>query len=380
VEDALVNVGASHESLQPLCAEAQQHLANKLWHPMTEVMAAIAVSPALSGWSNAQAVWGWILPHVHLLNQMTVAAIGIALSQRAESQDTALQHLKEVREKVSQHAPAHALVGIEQAAVILKQGKVGDASEMAEEVEKQMESFSESVVVSRFHAVVASIAQEKADFEGFYRNTLLHLAARVTEGADFFSVVPQAEAEQIAHKLAVAAVAGETIYQFGELMEHPVMKALSGGSHHWLVELLRSYCDGIPSLFEDVVKAHGSQLQAEIGSKVTLGELRSKNQLFCLLELSRRRTASGRTLSLEEVTSATGCSRDKVEGLVMLAVCKGLLKASIDGVDEVVVVSWVQPRVLSKANVEIIADNVSKWLDKVSATNSKLSSEATDLA
>ena len=41
-----------------------------------------------------------------------------------------------------------------------------------------------------------------------------------------------------AHDLALAALLGETIYNFGELLMHPILNSLKGTEHEWLYNLL----------------------------------------------------------------------------------------------------------------------------------------------
>ncbi len=60
---------------------------------------------------------------------------------------------------------------------------------------------------------------------------------------------------------AVAALRCDTIYQFGELMDHPVMRSLRNSEHSWLLQLLASFCDGDAAAFNHVLNTSGPQVE-----------------------------------------------------------------------------------------------------------------------
>lgn len=48
----------------------------------------------------------------------------------------------------------------------------------------------------------------------------------------------------------------------------------------------------------------------------------------------------------------------------MRAMSLGLLKGTLDGVDETVSITWVQPRVLDRDQIKLLADQLAVWVDK----------------
>lgn len=55
----------------------------------------------------------------------------------------------------------------------------------------------------------------------------------------------------------------------------------------------------------------------------------------------------------------------KVELLVMRALSLGLLRGSIDEVDGIFTVTWVQPRILSKEQISQLNQKLTDWGEKV---------------
>lgn len=64
-----------------------------------------------------------------------------------------------------------------------------------------------------------------------------------------------------------------------------------------------------------------------------------------------KRKAWDRQLTFSEIAQETGLEVDQVEVMVMRALSLGLVKGTIDQVDEKVNITWVQPRVLDKKQV-----------------------------
>lgn len=56
-----------------------------------------------------------------------------------------------------------------------------------------------------------------------------------------------------AHDLSIAALLGETIYNFGELLQHPIMDSLTGTPQEWLKNLLNVFNEGNIGKFESIM-------------------------------------------------------------------------------------------------------------------------------
>jgi hypothetical protein len=54
----------------------------------------------------------------------------------------------------------------------------------------------------------------------------------------------------------------------------------------------------------------------------------------------------------------------QVEWVLMRAMSLGLIKGIIDGVEEVVNVTWVQPRVLDKDQLNLLHDQLGAWTER----------------
>jgi 26S proteasome regulatory subunit N9 len=95
--------------------------------------------------------------------------------------------------------------------------------------------------------------------------------------------------------------------------------------------------------------------------------LRQKICLMALIESVFRRASSDRTLSFETIAVETRLPRDEVEHLVMKALSLKLIKGTIDQHAQFARITWVQPRVLDKRQIEALQTRLNSWVSRVEA-------------
>eukprot|EP00061_Rhincodon_typus_P012017 g37456.t1 len=164
-----------------------------------------------------------------------------------------------------------------------------------------------------------------------------------TEGYGLF-----AEHQERAFTLGLAGLLGEDVYNFGELLMHPVLESLRTTDKQWLIDTLHAFNSGNVEKFQALKASWGQQ------PDLRANELRlmQKIQLLCLMEMTFTRPANHRQLTFKEISQIAKVPISEVELLVMKALSVGLVKGSIDEVDERVHMTWVQPRVLDLQQVK----------------------------
>ena len=83
------------------------------------------------------------------------------------------------------------------------------------------------------------------------------------------------------------------------------------------------------------------------------------------MELVFRRGSTNRRLPFSEIATATGLPLDDVERLAMKALSLGLVRGSIDEVEKVFAVTWVQPRVLDKVQILSLVGKIDEWSSRI---------------
>lgn len=89
--------------------------------------------------------------------------------------------------------------------------------------------------------------------------------------------------------------------------------------------------------------------------------LYQKISLSALTETVFRRPPHDRAMTFSAIAQETKVQPNEIEHLIMKALSLGLLKGTIDQVDEVARIQWVQPKVLDKGQIEGMRERLRGW-------------------
>lgn len=190
------------------------------------------------------------------------------------------------------------------------------------------------------------------DFANYYRTALLYLAC-----IDL-STMSEDERHRRAYYLSVAALVSNSIYNFGELLLHPILDVLARSEDDsWLRDLLFAYNRGDLAAY--------AALSDHIESNKLLSEnanhLKEKIYLAALTEAVFRRPPHDRALSFATISQETKVRPDEIEHLIMKALSLGLLRGTIDQVNGVAQITWVQPKVLDMKQIGSMRQRLLDW-------------------
>jgi 26S proteasome regulatory subunit N9 len=305
------------------------------------------------------------------MNKIAFVQIMIITARQYADRKQAIQCLEKVAGKVEEEdKEAHVLALMEAAHLKLLAGDVEGTKAAMEQSEKLFDSMPsvDTLIHASFYRVSADYNKAKAEYNQFYKNALLFLACVRLED------LSTAERAERAFDLAIAALLGDSIYNFGELLMHPILDALKGTPHEWLGQLLFVFNAGDLGKFD--------ALSANFGRIPLLSQamsfLRQKLCLMALIELVFKRSGD-RRIPFAVIGQETRLPADEIEHLVMKALSLKLIKGKIDQVDQVVFVDWVQPRVLDKNQVAAIQNQMGAWKQKVAALTETMSTTAPEL-
>lgn len=190
------------------------------------------------------------------------------------------------------------------------------------------------------------------DFSNYYRTALLYLACIE------LSTMSAEERHRRAYYLSVAALVSNSIYNFGELLLHPILDALAQSEDDgWLRDLLFAYNRGDLASYD--------ALSDNITSNKLLNDnsahLRQKIYLAALTEAVFRRPPHDRAMTFGTISQETKVRVEEIEHLIMKALSLGLLRGSIDQVDKVAHITWVQPKVLDMKQIGNMRQRLLDW-------------------
>ncbi len=149
----------------------------------------------------------------------------------------------------------------------------------------------------------------------------------------------------------------DAIYNFGELLLHPILNSLKNSPHSWLRDLLFAFNRGDLMAY-DVLAGNISKNQLLHEHQMFLYQ---KISLSALTETVFRRPPHDRAMTFETISEETKVRPQEIEHLIMRALSLGLLRGKIDQVGQIARINWVQPKVLDTHQIENMRSRLREW-------------------
>lgn len=346
-------------------AEIEALYDDKLWHQLSERLAALPRSKtfgAMSEEDSKKLYTDFVKSFEKKINQLVLVEIVVAVCDRFRDHKEAAAFLNEIVDKVKDDVMALVMCKVHIAELELHQQKFTEAWEILTECAKNVEGIRSlhPRVHGSFYRVSSDFHKAKGNFSEYYTDSLSFL------GCVDIATIPNAH--QRACDLALAALVGENIYNFGELISHEIFKVLDGTPESWLIDLAKAFNVGNISQFE-ALKSKWKTVE-DLANNERI--LKQKICLLCLMEIVFMHPDSDRRLSVDAIADKVGLSVSDTEFLVMKALSLDLIKGDIDQVEGMVHITWVKPRVLTRDQLLVVADRVSNWAKKVENLSGKL--------
>ncbi|PYI30261.1 proteasome regulatory particle subunit [Aspergillus indologenus CBS 114.80] len=342
------------EQSQALFLTFEDYWERKLWHQLTDSLIEFFQVPE-SGPQRLPIFKNFVLSFADRINQLKFVSLGLMASTECADDKERLSFLTSLADKVnkpdSQDAYIYALADV--ANVKQRLQDLDGAQKDLEVCQKVLDTFDsvETVVHASFYKVNADYYHAKQEFASFYKNALLYLACINLED------LSDAERVSRAYNLSVAALVSDTIYNFGELLLHPILDSLTATPHSWLRDLLFAFNRGDLTAY-DVLAGNIAKNQLLEQHRLFLYQ---KISLAALTEMVFRRPPHDRNLTFAAISAETKVKPQEIEHLIMKALSLGLLKGAIDQVAQVAQIHWVQPKVLDMKQIEGMRNRLKDW-------------------
>ncbi|KAL1922929.1 uncharacterized protein VTP21DRAFT_9305 [Calcarisporiella thermophila] len=363
----------SPAELHPYFDEFVDLYERKLWHQLTLKYLQFITLPA-SKPLQIQMFKSFIADWVKKMNKLHLVTIALSAARQFQDYNEAIQFLesltKDLNDPESQDSYVHATM--ETAYFRLLLGDLDRTKLAMNECGKILDRFDsvDPAVHASYYRVCADYYKARAEYAQYYKHALLYLASVNVEELSL------AEQVERAYDISIAALMADTIYNFGELLMHPILDTLKDTPHDWLRKLLFAFNSGDIGKFEAIAPQFATN-QPLLQANLTF--LRQKICLMSLIEAVFTRGSENRSMAFSQIAQETRLPIDEVEHLVMKALSLGLLRAKIDQVAGVVRVSWVQPRVLSRPQIEGMARRLKEWNEGVKETASFVEQEGAEI-
>ncbi|GBG32603.1 26S proteasome non-ATPase regulatory subunit 13-like B [Hondaea fermentalgiana] len=374
--------------------EHYQHLgdlySSKLWHQLTEELSRLVALKEFNRGRNLIDLYEHFISKFEgKLNQLKFIQIASVIARQycpteppthSEVEDAVgfMEFLCEKRARLGEDAYLVARMSI--AELLVQVGDVDalkEARKILDDAQPVLQELAgtgaETVVNSSFYRVSCEYYKVAGPADEFYKSCIQFLAYTPQE-----TLEPDVQ-HRLAMDMSLAALVGETVFNFGEVLAQPVLRVLDNSDSAWLHQLLEAFSAGDIEQFSETMSNNKSAVTAQPVLTENLELLRQKIALLCLMQTIFVRPPEDRLIPLKEIAYATRLEDDQVEWLLMKAMSKGLIKGSIDQIDQTVQISWLKPRVLDPMQLETLRDKLVQWSENVDKTLGFIEGETPEL-
>ncbi|KAK1696329.1 hypothetical protein QYE76_013026 [Lolium multiflorum] len=353
----------------------------KLWHQLTLKLDQFLQIPlAQTGDNLIQLYTNFIADFETKINLLKLAQFAVVASRQYADKEAAvaflegvIAKLRETRELRIDEPILHVKMQI--AAIHLDKGSHKECKNLLEEGKATLDGMTDvdPTVHASFYWISSQYHKSLQEFAEFYKNALLFLAyTTVGTLSEPFKL-------DLAFDLSLAALLGDNIYNFGELLAHPIINSLTGTKVEWVYHMLEAFNTGNLVLYQELCRVHNAALSAQPALVQNEQKLLEKINILCLMEIIFSRPSEDRTIPLTVIAEQTKLSISEVECLLMKSLSVHLIEGIIDEVESTVHVSWVQPRVLGIPQVKALRERLDSWIGKVHTTLLSVEAETPDL-
>uniref|UniRef100_A0A915N568 26S proteasome non-ATPase regulatory subunit 13 n=1 Tax=Meloidogyne javanica TaxID=6303 RepID=A0A915N568_MELJA len=325
---------------------------NKLWNQLSELAQQLVNdSNFVSAIDLNEFYDSFIKDFEHRIHPLKLVQLIIPIAEnkfKKEEKQAAFDFLKKFENVVKNDARAMTrLISGEIHLYLLDLNENGQCKEMdlvrnmIGETEERLNRLLEvGPVHTAFYKVSAAYQRQVSDYAAYYVEALRYL------GCEDLENLKMTEREEYALLLCVAALLGEGVYNFGELLAHPILEALMGGPKEWIVNALYALNAGDWNEFD---------------------------------KMAARHPPKQRNLSFANIAKTAHLEEDQVELLVMKALANDLIKGHIDQISQIVNITWVQPRALSSEQITAIETRLNEWRVEVNKKEKLMEENASDI-
>lgn len=338
----------------------------KLWHQLTLQIYEYVKTPGdkdlVSLYQN------FISDFETKMNPLTLVETIAFIVKQIPNYEVCLALIEKTKEKVKSNNVASILCNILIGQIKLEKKDLKGVKDILEETNKLIdEETGVTPVHGRFYQLSSDYHQIMGNHCEYYRDALRYLGCCSVDDED------EPTRANRAFTLCLAALLGDSIFNFGELLQHPIIESLKGKPNEWIVELLYAFNSGDIKKFEALQSQWSTQIDL-LHHKLVL---RQKISLLCLMEMTFK-SANG-LLTFDQISRETQLPIGEVEILIMKALSLGLVRGTIDQVDAKVHLTWVQPRVLDKKQISSMRLKLDSWCHDVDRIEKLLEQKAQDI-
>lgn len=350
----------------------EQLYTRKLWHQLSVKLLEFVRHETFAGGTGLVELYHNLIKDLEdRINPFTLVKLIYSVIAQIPDPADAIDLLGPIKEKIKHDVTATISIGTIVASLNMAQGNLKEAKQMLDDCNEQLEKLpGVSPVHGDYYKASSYLCKIQGRHADFYHDSLRYLG---TVELDSLTVP---ETVERAYDMGLAALLGEGIYNIGELLSHNLIDSLRGTEKEWLVNLLVAFNTGDVRKFKSLQPEWSSQ-SPDLAESADL--LNEKVSLLCLMEVVFKKQAKNRNVAFTELAQAADIPIDRVEHLIMKGLSLGLVKGTVDQIDQQASFSWVQPRVLNLEQLTDMHARLGVWLDTVTSAIGVVENAAPEL-
>lgn len=353
----------AHPELGESIEQLQKFATTKLYHQLTETLLQYLAAPPFAASQPTAAAKlldffrGFIKPFESRFDKTKwVQILGIVCAPQTPA--VALETIAPYENAIAVERDANFLMRALKAEKLVLNGQKEEAKELLDTLGKEISDAYEvaALIQSNYHKTTALLWKHLGRSQEFYKSSILYLAFTPLE------VIPAEERPRMAFELGVAALIAPEEFNFGELIQQELLASLEGSAYAWFKDLLQAFAEGKFDLYDAALSKHRAKIDATPELKASEAKvLRPKLCALALMELAFRKPKKQRRLTFDEISSHCRVPAKEVEFLVMKTMCANLIRGQIDEVGQLVIVTWVKPRILDPVRIDLMRERMDAW-------------------
>ena len=312
--EALNQLKPQYPSLQTHINDMIDLYNKKLWHPLTVALEEFVYKAEFDEGTSLLALKDNLLRDMHTrVNPLSLVNISLKILKQEQDLHKIAGYIDQMKTlpNVKHNQLALLLCDIATADIKLSLNEKNEAKVLIEELQEKFDALDGvSQVHKRFYELSSRYYQTQANHALYYREALRYLGC-----IDLQSELTDSEKRQRAFYLGLAAILGEGVYNFGELLAHDILDCLKDTDQDWVNKLLLAFNSGNIDLYESLRTCWSSIPDLQAAENF----MRQKISLLCLMEMAFRMPANNRNLNFSDIASTIKINYDDVELLVMKA-------------------------------------------------------------
>jgi 26S proteasome regulatory subunit N9 len=197
-------------------------------------------------------------------------------------------------------------------------GLIDEAKTMLEEAKVKLLSVStsEAIVFSKVYGATFEYRKLAGPPTEFYNSALMFLA---------YTVVEDLSTEYkytLATDMCLASIAGDDIFNFGEVIATPILTSLEGTPNQWMYDLVLSLNFGDVNKFNMIVDANREKYYNQPVLVAKHESIKQKVALLSLVNLAFERPSHERQISFVDIATRTHIPANQVGALVNRSSCR----------------------------------------------------------